>query len=90
MVAKYESSETDRNYRYIIKYTNLNEKNLKQFRDDLDEAFGVRGQRQDENIRLKSKRVYLELIQKFGELDPENGLFRTNSSNSKNPRGSNG
>ena len=66
-VSKYKTSESDRDRRAEIMYTNYDEKNISEFRRDLNSNFDVRGTRYENQVRIKSIRIVEELEDRFGE-----------------------
>lgn len=70
-ITRYETSESDRNRRAMVLYTNVNEDNLNQFRDDMGELFDIKMYEREDEVRVKSIRIADELERKFGKLSSE-------------------
>ena len=66
-ISKYKSSESDRDRRAEVVYTNKSKRNIKEFREDLKSCFDVKGTVYEDRLRLKSIRVVEELESKFGK-----------------------
>jgi len=64
-ISRYETSEQDRNRRAEIMYTNYDEDNISEFRDDLNSQFGVKGTKYQNRVRIKSIRLVESLEEKF-------------------------
>lgn len=71
-ISRYETSEGDRNRRAEVMYTNYNEENIEEFREDLESEFDVKGTVYENRIRVKSIRLVDFLEAEFGELDSKN------------------
>ncbi|WP_347722109.1 hypothetical protein [Candidatus Nanohalococcus occultus] len=65
-ISKYESSEPDRNRRAEVVYTNYDDRNIREFREDLNSKFGVKGSVYQDRIMVRSLRVVKELEDRFG------------------------
>jgi hypothetical protein len=66
-VCVYETSEKDRDMRGEVKYTNLDEKNMREFMEDMEEIFDVKTTRYKDSTKVKSLRVVNQLEEKFGK-----------------------
>lgn len=67
-ITRYETSESDRNRRAMVLYTNVDEDNLNQFREDMGELFDVKMYEYQNEVKVKSIRIADELERKFGQL----------------------
>ncbi|MFB6145097.1 MAG: hypothetical protein ABEJ99_01170 [Candidatus Nanohaloarchaea archaeon] len=65
--AFYETSETDRDRRAIVAYTNLVDENLIEFQKDMKAVFGVEMYRYKDEVKVKSVRIVEELQEEFGD-----------------------
>lgn len=70
-ITVYETSEKDRNRRGEVKYTNLDSKNIEEFREDMQEVFNVRTTAYNNRAKVKSIRIVREL-QELGEFKSSN------------------
>jgi len=70
-ISRYETSESDRNRRAMVLYTNVVQDNLDEFRSDMSELFDVKMYEHEDEVKVKSIRIADELEEKFGKLSSE-------------------
>jgi len=72
-ISKYKTSEKDRKFRAEVVYTNFDEENLKEFKQDLSEVFGVNPYLSNNRgrVQVKSIRIVEELERRFGDLQSD-------------------
>jgi len=64
-ICVYQTSESDRNKRGVVKYTNLVESNLLEFRNDMNQIFGIKMTLCEEDVKVKSLKIIEKLESKF-------------------------
>lgn len=84
-ICVYETSEEDRNMRGEVVYTNLNDKNLQEFQEDMKEVFDVEMTFVRDHVKVRSLEIIKELEERFGDVStgewriPEE-IFRSSKS----------
>jgi hypothetical protein len=68
-ISTYETSEPDRNRRGVVLYTNMVDRNIHEFRNDMKEVFGVKMTRYNEDVKVKSLRIIEDLEDRFGSFN---------------------
>jgi hypothetical protein len=67
----YETTESDRDRRAIVVYTNLIDSNLEQFRSDMKEIFDVEMYRYGDEVKVKSIPIVESLQERFGSFSSD-------------------